>query len=76
MPNKIIGFSKLSRVEKIDWLNKNILDNSHQVKLIICKGIKLEEVSCRHKEPYAKVLYVRNLSTVPFNIFNQTNLSL
>ena len=26
MPNKIIGFSKLSRVEKIDWLNKNILD--------------------------------------------------
>ena len=37
MPNKIIGFSKLSRVEKIDWLNKNILDNSHQVKLILDK---------------------------------------
>ena len=37
MPNKIIGFSKLSRVEKIDWLNKNILDNSDQVKLILDK---------------------------------------
>ena len=37
MPNKIIGFSKLSRVEKIDWLNKNIRDNSHQVKLILDK---------------------------------------
>ena len=37
MPNKIIGFSKLSRVEKIDWLNKNILDDSHQVKLILDK---------------------------------------
>ena len=37
MPDKIIGFSKLSRVEKIDWLNKNILDNSHQVKLILDK---------------------------------------
>ena len=37
MPNKIIGFSKLSRVEKIDWLNKNIFDNSHQVKLILDK---------------------------------------
>lgn len=37
MPKKIIGFSKLSRVEKIDWLNKNILDNSHQVKLILDK---------------------------------------
>ena len=23
MPNKIIGFSKLSRAEKIDWLKKN-----------------------------------------------------
>ena len=37
MPNKIIGFSKLSRAEKIDWLKKNILDNSHQVKLILDK---------------------------------------
>ena len=37
MPNKIIGFSKLSRVEKIDWLSKNILDDSHQVKLILDK---------------------------------------
>ena len=37
MPDKIIGFSKLSRVEKIDWLNKNIFDNSHQVKLILDK---------------------------------------
>lgn len=37
MPKKIIGFSKLSRVEKIDWLNKNILDDSHQVKLILDK---------------------------------------
>ena len=37
MPDKIIGFSKLSRAEKIDWLKKNILDNSHQVKLILDK---------------------------------------
>ena len=37
MPNKIIGFSKLSRAEKIDWLKNNILDNSHQVKLILDK---------------------------------------
>ena len=37
MPNKIIGFSKLSRVEKINWLNKNILENSSQVKLILDK---------------------------------------
>ena len=35
MPKKIIGFSKLSRVEKIDWLTKNILDNSNQVKSLL-----------------------------------------
>ena len=35
MPKKIIGFSKLSRIEKIDWLTKNILDNSNQVKSLL-----------------------------------------
>ena len=43
MPNKIIGFSKLSRAEKIDWLNKNILDNSHQVKLILDKYLNSDK---------------------------------
>ena len=43
MPKKIIGFSKLSREEKIDWLNKNILDNSHQVKLILDKYLNSDK---------------------------------
>ncbi len=43
MPNKIIGFSKLSRAEKIDWLNKNILDDSHQVKLILDKYLNSDK---------------------------------
>ena len=43
MPKKIIGFSKLSRAEKIDWLNKNILDDSHQVKLILDKYLNSDK---------------------------------
>ena len=35
MPKKIIGFSKLSREEKIDWLSENIFENSNQVKSIL-----------------------------------------
>lgn len=35
MPKKIIGFSKLSREEKIDWLSENIFKNSNQVKSIL-----------------------------------------
>ena len=35
MPKKIIGFSKLSREEKIDWLSENIFENSNQFKSIL-----------------------------------------
>jgi len=35
MPKKIIGFSKLSREEKIDWLSEKIFDDSNQVKSIL-----------------------------------------
>ena len=35
MPNKIIGFSKLSREEKIDWLSEKMFDNSNEVRSIL-----------------------------------------
>ena len=35
MPKKIIGFSKLSREEKIDWLSEKIFDDSNQVRSIL-----------------------------------------
>ncbi len=37
MPDKIIGFSKLSRDEKISWINKNFLDNSDEFESILNK---------------------------------------
>ena len=37
MPDKIIGFSKLSRDEKISWVSKNFLDNSDEFKSILNK---------------------------------------
>ena len=37
MPDKIIGFSKLSREEKISWVSKNFLDNSDEFKSILNK---------------------------------------
>ena len=35
MPKKIIGFSKLSREEKIDWLSEKMFDDSNQVISIL-----------------------------------------
>ena len=37
MPDKIIGFSKLSRDEKISWVSKNFLDNSDEFKSVLNK---------------------------------------
>ena len=37
MPDKIIGFSKLSRDEKISWVSKNFLDNSNEFEDILNK---------------------------------------
>ena len=37
MPEKIIGFSKLSRDEKINWVSKNFLDNSDEFESILNK---------------------------------------
>ena len=37
MPDKIIGFSKLSRDEKISWVSKNFLDNSDEFENILNK---------------------------------------
>ena len=37
MPDKIIGFSKLSRDEKISWISKNFLDNSDEFESILNK---------------------------------------
>ena len=37
MPDKIIGFSKLSRDKKISWINKNFLDNSNEFESILNK---------------------------------------
>ena len=37
MPDKIIGFSKLSRDEKISWVSKNFLDNSDEFEDILNK---------------------------------------
>ena len=37
MPDKIIGFSKLSRDEKISWVSKNFLDNSDEFESILNK---------------------------------------
>ncbi|MDA9699173.1 hydroxymethylglutaryl-CoA reductase, degradative [Flavobacteriaceae bacterium] len=35
MPDKIIGFSKLSRDKKISWISKNFLDNSNEFESIL-----------------------------------------
>jgi hydroxymethylglutaryl-CoA reductase len=37
MPEKIIGFSKLSRDEKISWVSNNFLDNSNEFEDILNK---------------------------------------
>ena len=37
MPEKIIGFSKLSRDKKISWISKNFLDNSNEFESILNK---------------------------------------
>ena len=37
MPDKIIGFSKLSRDKKISWISKNFLDNSNEFESILNK---------------------------------------
>ncbi len=37
MPDKIIGFSKLSREKKISWISKNFLDNSNEFESILNK---------------------------------------
>ena len=37
MPDKIIGFSKLSRDKKISWISKNFLDNSNEFENILNK---------------------------------------
>ena len=37
MPDKIIGFSKLSRDDKISWISKNFLDNSDEFESILNK---------------------------------------
>ena len=37
MPDKIIGFSKLSRDEKISWVSKNFLNNSDEFESILNK---------------------------------------
>ena len=37
MPDKIIGFSKLSRDKKISWVSKNFLDNSIEFESILNK---------------------------------------
>ncbi len=37
MPDKIIGFSKLSRDKKISWISKNFLDNSKEFESILNK---------------------------------------
>ena len=37
MPEKIIGFSKLSRDEKISWVSENFLDNSNEFEDILNK---------------------------------------
>ncbi|MBJ34914.1 MAG: hydroxymethylglutaryl-CoA reductase, degradative [Flavobacteriaceae bacterium] len=37
MPDKIIGFSKLSREDKINWISKNFLDNSNELENILNK---------------------------------------
>ena len=37
MPDKIIGFSKLSRDKKISWISKNFLDNSSEFESILNK---------------------------------------
>ena len=35
MPDKIIGFSKLSRDEKISWISRNFLDKSDEFESIL-----------------------------------------
>ena len=37
MPDKIIGFSKLSRDKKISWISKNFLNNSNEFESILNK---------------------------------------
>ena len=43
MPDKIIGFSKLSRDEKIRWVTKNYLDNSNVFESILNKYLNDDE---------------------------------
>ncbi len=43
MPDKIIGFSKLSRGEKISWISKNFLNNSNEFKSILNKYLNNDE---------------------------------
>ena len=43
MPDKIIGFSKLSRQEKINWISKNFLNNSNEFESILNKYLNDDE---------------------------------
>ena len=42
MPDKIIGFSKLSRDKKISWISKNFLDSSNEFESILNKYLNAD----------------------------------
>ena len=49
MPDKIIGFSKLSREEKINWISSNFLNNSNEFKSILNKYLNTDsEIQALH----------------------------
>ena len=49
MPEKIIGFSKLSREDKIAWISSNFLDDSIEFKNILNKYLNTDtEVQALH----------------------------
>ena len=43
MPDKIIGFSKLSRDKKISWISKNFLNNSNEFESILNKYLNQDK---------------------------------
>ena len=70
MPKKIIGFSKLSREEKIDWVAKKIFDD---LRLSRCRNIykrSLRQAKLNHiSNPLLTFLRNKLLSYLPIANF-------
>ena len=66
MPDKIIGFSKLSRDKKISWISKNFLDNSNEFESILNKFLNNDKkIHTLKKYQKGQVIKVKILEIDP-----------